>query len=120
MSLPFASVLLVDTDLRYRAAVGAAITFYGFDPPTMVGRWVSDTLRPETFAFVGAALREALEGESFTEIREIGFLDATFEMTYGPAVEDGEIVGALVVVRDVSVEHRALAELAASDERYQM
>jgi diguanylate cyclase (GGDEF)-like protein/PAS domain S-box-containing protein len=120
MSLPFASVLLVDKDLHYRAAVGAAITFYGFDPPAMVGRLVSETLRPETFNFVGPALRKALEGESFTEVREIPFLDATFEMTYGPAVEDGEIVGALVVVRDVSVEHRALTELAASDERYQM
>ena len=32
MSLPSASVLLVDKDLRYRAAVGAAITYYGFDP----------------------------------------------------------------------------------------
>ena len=121
LSLPFASVLLVDEDLRYRAAVGKAITYYGFEPSKMIGRFVSDTLSPQTYAFVEPALRRALAGETFTEIREIEPLDgAAFEMAYGPAIEDGEIVGALVVVRDVSVEQHALAELAASDELYQM
>jgi hypothetical protein len=53
----------------------------------------------------------------FTEIREIKALGgAAFEMAYGPAIEDGVIVGALVLVRDVTVEHRALTDLAASDE----
>jgi PAS domain S-box-containing protein len=117
MSLPSASVLLVDKDLRYRAAVGAAITYYGFDPAKMIGRLVSDTLSPEAFLFVEPALRRALAGEMFTEIREIKALgSAAFEMAYGPAVEDGEIVGALVVVRDVTVEHRALTDLTATDE----
>ena len=115
MSLPSASVLLVDKDLRYRAAVGAAITYYGFDPAKMVGRLVSDTLSPDALEFVEPALRRAMAGEMFTEIREIKALGgAAFEMAYGPAVEDGEIVGALVVVRDVTVEHRALTDLAAS------
>ena len=117
MSLPSASVLLVDKDLRYRAAVGAAITYYGFDPSKMIGRLVSDTLSPDTLAFVEPALRRALAGETFTEIREIRALGgAAFEMAYGPAVEEGEIVGALVLVRDVTVEHRALTDLTASDE----
>jgi PAS domain S-box-containing protein len=121
MSLPFASVLLVDRDLRYRTAVGKAISYYGFEPSKMIGRLVSDTLSPETYAFVEPALRRALAGETFTEIREIGPLGGVaFEMAYGPAIDDGEIVGALVVVRDVSVEQRALAGLAASDELYQM
>ena len=121
MSLPSASVLLVDKDLRYRAAVGAAITYYGFEPTKMIGRLVSDTLSPETFLFVEPALRRALAGEMFTEIREIKPLGgATFEMAYGPAVEDGEIVGALVVVRDVTVEHRALTDLTATGELHHM
>ena len=121
MSLPSASVLLVDKELRYRAAVGAAITYYGFEPSKMIGRLVSDTLSPETFAFVEPALQRALAGEMFSEIREITALGgAAFEMAYGPAIEDGAIVGALVLVRDVTVEHRALTDLAASDEHYQM
>jgi len=121
MSLPSASVLLVDKDLRYRAAVGAAITYYGFEPSKMIGRLVSDTLSPDTFAFVEHALRRAMAGATFSEIREVRALGgAAFEMAYGPAVENGEIVGALVLVRDVSVEHRALTDLAASDELYQM
>ena len=121
MSLPSASVLLVDKELRYRAAVGAAITYYGFEPSKMIGRLVSDTLSPEAYAFVEPALQRALVGEMFTEIREIKALGgAAFEMAYGPAIEDGVIVGALVLVRDVTVEHRALTDLAASDEHYQM
>ena len=93
MSLPSASVLLVDQDLRYRAAVGAAITYYGFEPAKMIGRLVSDTLAPQTYAFVEPALRRAMAGEMFTEIREITSLGgAAFEMAYGPAVEDGEML----------------------------
>ena len=121
MSLPSASVLLVDRDLRYRAAVGAAITYYGFEPTKMIGRLVSDTLAPQTYEFVEPALRRAMAGEMFTEIREITSLGgAAFEMAYGPAVEDGEIVGALVVVRDVTVEHRALTDLTAAGELHHM
>jgi diguanylate cyclase (GGDEF)-like protein/PAS domain S-box-containing protein len=121
MSLPSASVLLVDKDLRYRAVVGAAVTYYGFEPTKMIGRLVSDTLSPETFDFVEPALHRALTGEMFTEIREIEPLGgATFEMAYGPAVEDGEIVGALVVVRDVTIEHRALTHLTATGELHHM
>ncbi len=121
MSLPSASVLFVDRDLRYRAAVGAAITYYGFEPSKMIGRLVSDTLSPETYMFVEPALRRALAGEMFTEIREIEPLGgAAFEMAYGPAVENDEIVGALVVLRDVTVEHRALTDLAAADDLHQM
>ena len=121
MSLPSASVLFVDRDLRYRAAVGAAITYYGFEPSKMIGRLVSDTLSPQTYAFIEPALRRALAGEMFTEIREIELLGgAAFEMAYGPAVEGGEIVGALAVVRDVTVEHRALTNLAAADDLHRM
>lgn len=119
-SLPFASVLLVDKDLRYRAAVGAAITFYGFDPADLVGRRVADVLTPATFGQVGPALRRAVAGEAFTEVQHVPAVGATFELTYGPAREDGAIVGALVVVRDVTVEHRALAELAAADELHRV
>ena len=119
-SLPFASVLLVDAQLRYRAAVGAAITFYGHSPQDMIGRHLSDVLAPETFAHVSHAMERALGGESFTEVRESPTLGAAFEMTYGPAIEGDAIVGALVVVRDVTTEHRALAELAANDRLHQM
>ncbi|MBA3906579.1 MAG: PAS domain S-box protein, partial [Pseudonocardiales bacterium] len=119
-SLPFASVLLVDGELRYRAAVGAAITFYGYSPQDMIGRKVADVIAPETFARVGPAMKRALGGESFTEVLESPALGAAFEITYGPAIEVGVIVGALVVVRDVTTEHRALAELASTDRLHKM
>ena len=39
------------------SAVGAAITYYGFEPSKMIGRLVADTLSPEAFAFVEPALQ---------------------------------------------------------------
>ena len=121
MSLPSASVLLVDKDLRYRAAVGAAITYYGFDPTKMIGRLVADTLSPEMFLFVEPAPSTGVDGRDVHgDPGDQAAGGATFEMAYGPAVEDGEIVGALVVVRDVTVEHRALTDLTATGELHHM
>ncbi|HEY0812538.1 MAG TPA: EAL domain-containing protein [Pseudonocardia sp.] len=119
-SLPFASVLLVDGDLRYRAAVGAAITVYGYRAQDLIGRKLSEVLTAETLAYVEPAMHRALAGESFTEVRENPKLGASFELTYGPAIEGGAVVGALVVVRDVTAEHRALAELAANERLHHM
>lgn len=116
-SLPFASVLLVDDQLRYRAAVGV---LYGYRPQDLIGKLVSDVLSAKTFARVEPALRRALGGESATEVIESTALNAVFAVTYGPAVEGGEIVGAQIVVRDVTVEHRALAELADANRLHQM
>ena len=36
----------------------------------MIGRLVYDVIFPETYAHVGPALQRALDGESFTEVRE--------------------------------------------------
>jgi diguanylate cyclase (GGDEF)-like protein/PAS domain S-box-containing protein len=119
-SLPYMSVLLVDAELRYRAVLGAAANAHGYDPADLIGRRVEEVLPPSAFARIGPRFERALGGETFVDVAaESVDGTAVYETTYAPAVEHGAVIGALAVVRDVTVEHRALAELAASDELHQ-
>jgi diguanylate cyclase (GGDEF)-like protein/PAS domain S-box-containing protein len=119
-SLPHVSVLMVDTGLRYQAAVGAAIRTHGYRPEDIVGRLVADVLPPEACERISPHFRRALRGETVTDTADSLDGTAIYETTYGPAVEDGAVIGAVAVVRDVTVERRALAVLASTDELHQM
>jgi diguanylate cyclase (GGDEF)-like protein/PAS domain S-box-containing protein len=119
-SLPFLSVLFVDQQLRYRAVSGAASRRHGYDPSDLPGRLVRDVVPPPALPAIERSLRRALAGETFVEITDAADGKGVYETTYGPALDGGAIIGALVVVRDVTVEHRALAELTAADEHHQM
>ena len=119
-SVPFLSVLLVDTQMRYQAVLGSAARMHGYDPASLLGRRVAEVLEPGAFARIGPLLQRALGGETVVDVAESVDGLAVYETTYAPAVEDGVGIGALAVVRDVTIEHRALAELAAGEEQHQM
>ena len=119
-SVPFISVLVVDTQMRYQAVLGSAARMHGYDPASLLGRRVAEVLAPSAFARIGPLLQRALGGETVVDVAESADGLAVYETTYAPAVEDGVGIGALAVVRDVTMEHRALAELAAGDEQHQM
>ena len=119
-SVPFLSVLLVDTQMRYQAVLGSAARMHGYDPASLLGRRVAEVLEPSAFARIGPLLQRALGGETVVDVAESVDGLAVYETTYAPAVEDGVGIGALAVVRDVTMEHRALAELAAGEEQHQM
>jgi diguanylate cyclase (GGDEF)-like protein/PAS domain S-box-containing protein len=119
-SSPHVSVVLVDELMRYRAVLGAAPRVHGYNPDELVGRPVVEVLAPTVFARIGPNFARALAGETFVEIAESIDGMAIYETTYGPAVERDRVIGALALVRDVTVEQRALAELAATDERHQL
>ena len=119
-SSPHVSVILVDTLMRYRLVLGAAPRAHGYDPDDLVGRAVADVLPPAVFTRIGPNFTRALAGETVVETAPSADGTAIYESTYSPALENGRIVGALALVRDVTVEQRALAELAATDERHQM
>lgn len=117
-SMPYVSVLVVDTAMRYQAVLGAAVRRHGYDPALLLGRPVEEALPPEAFVRIGPSFRRALGGETFVQVTGSADGAADYETDYGPVVEDGEVIGAVAVVRDVTVEQRAVAELAASDERH--
>ncbi len=118
-SLPHVSVLLFDPELRYLAVLGAAPHAHGYSPEALLGRPMADVLPPAAYERIGAQVRRALRGETFTDTLHSVDGQGIYETTYGPAVEDGEVIGAVAVVRDVTVEQRALTELAAADELHQ-
>ena len=119
-TVPFISVLLVDTQMRYHAVLGSAAKMHGYDPASLLGRHVEEVLAPSAFARIGPLLQRALAGETVVDIAESADGLAVYETTYAPAVDNGVGVGALAVVRDITMEHRALAELAAADAQHQM
>jgi diguanylate cyclase (GGDEF)-like protein/PAS domain S-box-containing protein len=119
-SSPHVSVILVDTLMRYRVVLGAAPLAHGYDPDDLAGRAMADVLAPAVFARISPNFARAMTGETVVETAPSADGTAIYESTYSPALENGRVVGALALVRDVTVEQRALAELAATDERHQM
>ncbi len=119
-SSPYLSVVLVDAGMRYRTVVGAAARLHGYDPDELAGRPVAEVLAPEVFARIGPNFTRALSGETVVEIAESADGTAVYETTYSPTTEGESVTGAMALVRDVTVEQRALAELAATDERHQL
>jgi diguanylate cyclase (GGDEF)-like protein/PAS domain S-box-containing protein len=119
-SSPHISIVLVDTFMRYRAVLGEAPRMHGYDPDDLLGRAVADVLSPALFARIGPNFTRALAGGTVVDVAESSDGTAVYETTYSPTTEAGRVVGAVALVRDVTVEQRALAELAATDERHQL
>lgn len=119
-AVPYLGVVVVDTRLRYRMVLGGAVPEHGYDPAALIGRTVAEVVPVTASARIESLFRRALAGETATERAEAAEAATVYETTYGPVVEGGVVTGAVAVIRDVTVEHRALAELVASDERQRM
>ena len=120
-SLPDASLMVFDTNLRYRVARGEAITSAGIDPGDLEGSLVSDVLSPERWAVYEPLYLAALQGQSSTT--DMPSLDGSqhFMIRVNPIVDgSGTIVGGVAIAIDVSEQHRAEAELRQSEERYRL
>lgn len=114
-ALPFAAVFLVDPDLRYREALGGIDAILDDPGQGVIGRSVPE-VTPAAFApRLEELFRRALAGESVSDIIATRGADRIYEGTFTPVVENGLVTGALAVFRDVTVERRALGELAATD-----
>jgi diguanylate cyclase (GGDEF)-like protein/PAS domain S-box-containing protein len=114
-SLPFLSVLLVDVELRIIAVSGAAVEAHGYEPARLVGSLVREVLPPGAAARVVPLWERAVRGESFVDVAGSHDGTAVYETSFGPIVEDGTVVGAVAVVRDVTAQQRALAKLAETE-----
>lgn len=93
------------TDLRCRFANQAYAQWFDVDPATLVGTPLRDVLGPELYALNEPHFRAAFRGEGQTFERSVqdphGELRQAL-ITYIPDVIDGEVVGVLVQVTDVS------------------
>ena len=106
-SLPEASVVVFDQDLRFILAAGQALAREGFDIAELEGRPMAEALPAERWAFWEPIYRAALRGEPASlEIR-----GADSDRWYHVDVSqwrDGEDAGGLVIARDIT--ERRLAQ----------
>jgi PAS domain S-box-containing protein len=124
-SLPDVAVFVCDTDLRVAMVGGAAVSRVGWRPDELIGLRPSAVLGTEDGAPLEERLRAALAGETnYYEHAGVRDLDARWFSTIGPLRNDaGEVVGAVVVSRDVGALRRAeearrrLEEAAVSSAR---
>jgi two-component system CheB/CheR fusion protein len=116
-SLPDASVLVFDQQLRYVLVAGQAVRQAGFAAEAMEGKKVADVLSPERSAFWEPSYRAALRGESTS--LEVQGVDSPrwYRVDIGPwRDQDGAVAGGLVVARDITARRRAQNSLEEAEE----
>ncbi|MGC1951240.1 MAG: PAS domain S-box protein [Gammaproteobacteria bacterium] len=115
-NLPGVAVFIVDRDLRYLVAEGAALADAGFTSSDFVGKTIFETLEPELARSYESYYRSALSGDVFEtehEVRERSYL------TRGVPLKDeetGEVTAVLALSYDISARKRAEAALRQSDD----
>jgi diguanylate cyclase (GGDEF)-like protein/PAS domain S-box-containing protein len=100
---PGVAVHVVDADLRYVFASGAALADRGWDPRSFPGRRVDDVLPSETARQVMPHWRAALNGES--SAFEYEGEDAThwYRIEMQPLTDRaGGVIGAIAISRDIT------------------
>jgi PAS domain S-box-containing protein len=102
-----------DRDLRCRFANRAYERWFGVDPDAIVGMSIRDLLGPELFALNEPFIRAALDGREQVFERIIpgrGGVDRHSLATYVPDLVDGEVLGFVAHVAEVT--HLKVAEAA--------
>ena len=114
-SMPRTSLLVVDRDLRVHAVAGAALSRLGLTADRIVGRPVTDVLPARLLVQVTRRFSWALTGAETYDDCGWGEAGAPQETTYSPVyAEDGSVLGAVALVREVASERRALDAVVAS------
>ncbi|WP_088287360.1 PAS domain S-box protein [Ideonella sp. A 288] len=94
-----------DTQMRCRFANRAYELRFGVDPDELVGRSIVDLLGPHLYALNEPYIRAALRGESQQFERVVPGPDGVQRhslATYTPDVVDGQVVGFVVQITDVT------------------
>jgi len=105
-AMPGSAVLVLDHDLRFVLAAGSALEAEGLRGEQMEGRRLADVLPSAAYFHVEPRVRAALAGVPSQFDRAAGTRVHRYAAT-PLRDEDGEVVGSLVVVRDVTRESRA-------------
>lgn len=105
-----------DRGLTCRFANAAYVNWFGVDPATLIGRPIQELLGPELYAANKPHLAAALRGEEQIFERAIpGPMGVTRHSLarYLPHVVDGEVMGFIAEVNDVTLLHEVRRALQA-------
>jgi PAS domain S-box-containing protein len=114
--LPDLILLAFDADLQIWAATGAALRARGWTPGHFVGKRVPDIGRPADAAVTEAHCRAALRGQC-RRLVTTGKTDPSrlWTMNFVPLPDErGDVIGGMVIARDVTDQRRAERQLRAS------
>ncbi|MFA9430719.1 PAS domain S-box protein [Egicoccus sp. AB-alg2] len=115
--LPDVAVLAYDRDLRFTAAGGPGLEAQGWDPAELLGRRLEELVSPNDELAV--RYRAALAGETqsfhYHGVRRPERTNAVDIVPLRGA--GGEVIGGLVVARDVTDELERMAALTRSEQR---
>src|SRR4051812_22367421 len=118
-ALPGMAVLVFDGDLRVRHAAGQALERHGWMPERMEGRTLAEVVAPQLLAEFEPHYRAALAGEvvRFDHRSRDG---SVYRNDIAPMLSEGEVVGGVLIARDVTEAHAAMDALKSSERRYRM
>ena len=114
--LPDLILLAFDADLQIWAATGAALRARGWTPGHFVGKRVPGVGRPADAAVTEAHCRAALRGQC-RRLVTTGNTDPSrlWTMNFVPLPDErGDVIGGMVIARDVTDQRRAERQLLAS------
>ena len=111
-NLPRCSLHVFDRDLRFVFAGGPALEENGFDPATIEGRTLYETVSPEFSELLAVHYRRALTGEH-VDFDHTSSQGRTFQTRIRPVRDDsGQVIAGLLVSEDVTAARALVAELA--------
>ncbi len=117
-ALPQMSILVFDRELRFALGAGDGLLTHGYTRGSVEGRTLREVLPPEAVERLEPHYRAALAGRQSNFVYEALDRERTYEVQIGPIQDAGEIVGGLVVAREVTAQRHAEAERADIESRY--
>ena len=110
-------VLAFNTDRVITAARGRALSGMGLEPEDLVGKSITQLLRPDNPAMHSA--ERVLAGESFRAVETVALGNKVFEVWYSPTLDHKQrVIGATAVATDITERKRAEDDLRRSEEYY--
>ena len=111
-SLPDAAIFMFDHDLRLQLVLGEAIRANGYDPAAMTGRLLNEAFAQDVVDLLESPYRAALAGHPQDFDYTSPGRGRQFRIRVRPITgPDNEIVGALSVNEDVSVDRARQVQL---------
>jgi PAS domain S-box-containing protein len=110
-----------DRDGVYKFVNRAYAARFGLTPQDCVGRHVRDVVGDRAYDSITAYVARVLEGEALeadVDIPYDAFGDRLMHCSYAPEIENGNVVGWVAAITDISARKRAEEALVASEQRF--
>lgn len=116
--LPDTAVIVFDRDMRYLLADGPFLEQAGYSQDTLLNKTLHEVLTPEQVERLEPHYQKVLEGATLAFERHDDDHDLHYEAKMLPLENDNEIIGGLIVVRDIKHEIQQRQKVEQSEARF--